>query len=482
MSTLLQFIVACLLSLFGSSNGITSQHQVFTYFFNKQPIYPRDCKVARDLCITQSSSGVVLIKPDGYHEPFEVYCENDVESGGWTIIQRRHDGFVTFQRNWMEYKLGFGFLIQDFWIGNEKLSYLTNQDTYELRIDFYFSNGSSFYASYNSFRVSDEQGGYELTSVGIYNGTASFPVCQANKEYRSCACETSCATPLVCSTTCAGGETCICPEGFFINGNSCVLPHECGCFIGGNVIAESEVYISPDCSQNCSCTDGQLICDEAEGGESFCDIPIDCLEVYERGNHENGLYDIKPRTWSGAPFQVYCNMTDGGGWTVFQRRVDGSVYFHLFWDDYKNGFGSQDHEFWLGNEKIYSLTNQRQYTLRIDFVNVYGDPYYAKYDLFLINDETDNYRLTVGNYSEGDAGHSLTSRHNNQQFSTRDRDNDIRNIHLAGFFDRGGWWFEYYVHCDLNGDYNEGQIQWYNLPGGALNIKYTEMKIRPVST
>lgn len=37
-------------------------------------------------------------------------------------------------------------------------------------------------------------------------------------------------------------------------------------------------------------------------------------------------------------------------------------------------------------------------------VNMTGDPYYAKYDLFRINDEIDYYRLSVvGNYS-GTAG------------------------------------------------------------------------------
>lgn len=41
-----------------------------------------------------------------------------------------------------------------------------------------------------------------------------------------------------------------------------------------------------------------------------------CLDLYNAGFVYDGIYKINPANWSGPAFDVYCNMSDGGGWTV----------------------------------------------------------------------------------------------------------------------------------------------------------------------
>ena len=81
-------------------------------------------------------------------------------------FQRRMDGAVDFYRNWTEYKNGFGFLHREFWLGNDKLAYLTNQGNYEIRIDVVNNVGDAYHAKYDLFRISDEWSKYRLVDIG----------------------------------------------------------------------------------------------------------------------------------------------------------------------------------------------------------------------------------------------------------------------------------------------------------------------------
>ena len=99
--------------------------------------------------------------------------------------------------------------------------------------------------------------------------------------------------------------------------------------------------------------------------------------------------------------------TDDGGWTVFQRRIDGSVDFYLDWASYKNGFGNLGGEFWLGNDKIHRLTASDDVKLRVDLEDFDGIIKYAEWSTFKVADERDKYRLSIGGFS-GTAGDSMS--------------------------------------------------------------------------
>ena len=111
------------------------------------------------------------------------------------------------------------------------------------------------------------------------------------------------------------------------------------------------------------------------------------------------MYTINP-DGQGA-FDVRCDMdsTPGRVWTVFQRRVDGSVDFYQDWKEYKNGFGSLYGEFWLGLEKIFRLSASGQNVLKVDLETFENETGYAVYQSFYLANESEAYNLTVGNFS-----------------------------------------------------------------------------------
>ena len=112
-----------------------------------------------------------------------------------------------------------------------------------------------------------------------------------------------------------------------------------------------------------------------------------CAELYKSGERISGVYKIDPDDGLGA-FDVFCDQTTaGGGWTVFQKRLDGSVDFYRGWTDYKLGFGNMNGEFWLGLDRIHQLTNAEEFKLRVDLEDTNGTAAYAEYNSFVVASE-----------------------------------------------------------------------------------------------
>ena len=114
--------------------------------------------------------------------------------------------------------------------------------------------------------------------------------------------------------------------------------------------------------------------------------------------------------------QVLCDMTtNGGGWTVFQRRLNGSVDFYRDWSSYKNGFGDLHGEFWLGNDNLHRLTAAGNVSLRVDLEDFEGNIRYAEYAAFKVANQTDKYRILIGGYN-GTAGDIMDRQRYYKQF------------------------------------------------------------------
>ncbi|XP_019853308.1 PREDICTED: fibrinogen C domain-containing protein 1-like isoform X2 [Amphimedon queenslandica] len=208
----------------------------------------------------------------------------------------------------------------------------------------------------------------------------------------------------------------------------------------------------------------------------------DCKSLFEDGNTTSGVYTVNPD--GGTPFEVYCDMeTDGGGWTVFQRRQDGSVDFYRNWTDYENGFGNLTGEFWLGLSKIHRLTKEGSNTLRVDLEDFEGNTSFASYSTFSVSDGSTEYILTVGGYS-GTAGDSLIIQHNGMKFTTRDNDNDFRPNRNCAYYRKGAWWYKKCASSNLNGHYfntatNDYKgIVWWSWKRAHISLKFSEMKTR----
>ncbi|XP_019390049.1 PREDICTED: fibrinogen gamma chain [Crocodylus porosus] len=235
----------------------------------------------------------------------------------------------------------------------------------------------------------------------------------------------------------------------------------------------------------------------------------DCQDIANKGVRKSGLYFIKPLK-AKEQFLVYCEIdTLGNGWTVFQRRLDGSEDFNKNWVQYKEGFGhlspDDQTEFWLGNEKINVITHQSPipYALRIELEDWDGQKRTADYAMFKVGTENDKFRMTYGYYIGGDAGDAFDgvdfgmqpgdkafTSHNAMQFSTFDNDNDRYEGNCAEQ-DGSGWWMNRCHAGHLNGKYYPGGrysekdsgtdngIIWATWHNKWYSLKKTSMKIIP---
>uniref|UniRef100_A0A2K5QS67 Tenascin XB n=1 Tax=Cebus imitator TaxID=2715852 RepID=A0A2K5QS67_CEBIM len=209
-------------------------------------------------------------------------------------------------------------------------------------------------------------------------------------------------------------------------------------------------------------------------------FPRDCGEEMQNGAAASRTTTIFLNGNRERPLNVFCDMeTDGGGWLVFQRRMDGQTDFWRDWEDYAHGFGNISGEFWLGNEALHSLTQAGDYSMRVD-LRAGDEAVFAQYDSFRVDSAAEYYRLHLEGY-HGTAGDSM-SYHSGSVFSARDRDPNNLLISCAVSY-RGAWWYRNCHYANLNGLYgstvDHQGVSWYYWKGFEFSVPFTEMKLRP---
>ena len=176
-----------------------------------------------------------------------------------------------------------------------------------------------------------------------------------------------------------------------------------------------------------------------------------------------------------------CDMvTDGGGWLVIQRRLPkGKENFVRKWDDYENGFGDPEGEFWYGLKNIHALTSQNDVELRIDMVfEDDGSNFTWTYTTFKVDGASTKYTLNVGG-GKG-TGRDSFAYQNGRMFTTIDSDNDNYKTNCA-YLMQAGWWYKDCYFSNLNGPHTGhskyAKLIW-NDGKTYRGVSNVEMKIR----
>lgn len=172
-----------------------------------------------------------------------------------------------------------------------------------------------------------------------------------------------------------------------------------------------------------------------------------------------------------------------GQWVVFQRRGQYNSpkdYFARNLDDYVSGFGDPSKEFWLGLDKLVSLTSGGA-ELLIQLETFEGQKIVAKYSHFKV-EGAPYFRLHVSGYS-GNAGNPLRI-DTGMAFSARDSDRDLWEGDCSQTRGGGGWWYNGCGLANLNGrNLGAGQnsyngILWYFYANDNRSFKSSKMMLR----
>ncbi|XP_054835925.1 angiopoietin-related protein 4 [Eublepharis macularius] len=218
-------------------------------------------------------------------------------------------------------------------------------------------------------------------------------------------------------------------------------------------------------------------------------FPTGCHQLFLEGERSSGVFQVQPP--GSQAFGVFCDLApESGGWTVIQRRQDGSVDFDQLWDAYRNGFGNMTGDFWLGLDKIHQIVQEQMFRLVIEMQDWEGNSQLVQF-LFRLGGEDTAYTLSLLGPVLGELENAMGD-FPHLPFSTRDQDHDLKGDANCAKHLSGGWWFSTCGHVNLNGKYfrsiprqrheRKQGIFWKTWKGRYYPLKSTTMKIQPLDS
>ncbi|XP_067940566.1 uncharacterized protein [Watersipora subatra] len=353
-----------------------------------------DCQDAFDNGKRNSGAAYTLYTdPESAH--VLAVCQFDDQSG-WTLIQRRLDGTIDFNRGWDEYARGFGNIPGEYRIGLENIHHLTKKNQ-KLSIFLEDHEGQSRTANYSLFQIDNEESNYQLLVSGysrdaedslFYHHELGFSTFDYDND----------GSPGSCALTYQGDHNKIIHSTIDLpNLRQSGWPSNVACL---------SMLAGPSMLTTISMLTGLLMLASRSMMQGFCGteksstcnaapsprVYQDCQDVFDNGERNSGAAYTLHTDPDSAPVLAVCQFDDQSGWTLIQRRLDGTIDFNRGWDEYARGFGNIQGEYWIGLKNIHHLTKKNQ-KLSIFLEDHEGQSRTANYSLFQIENKESNYQL-----------------------------------------------------------------------------------------
>ncbi|XP_040068851.1 ficolin-2-like [Ixodes scapularis] len=264
--------------------------------------------------------------------------------------------------------------------------------------------------------------------------------------------------------------------------------------VAGNLFMESSLHSFPKITERSGYVKTYMIFDPCNMNKPG-NRTVSCAQLKMEGNNETRDYLITPYT----NFNVRCDMdTNGGGWTVIQRRswdeLEGNG-FEKSEKDYEEGFRGGASSYWIGLNNIHALTSHpsSDQVLRIELKTLKDETIIVQYGKFKVGPKKDGYRLTIGDYtSPNGPDYDGLAFHDQTTFSVVKKTDRVDPC--SGSLKTGGWWFPPFgcSFSNLNGRKLKGDVPKNNMGFGITwyktgdfdsyrnGYKSVEMKVRDV--